>query len=73
MATKKELLKLAQDQGLVPENAEEDAFTKEDLEAVLSPEPQPLANPMESEPYTAPDGHVVLSKDDIKNRLPEPK
>jgi hypothetical protein len=73
VATKKDLLAQAKDAGLVPEHAEEDDFTKDALEDVLSAEPQPVANPMEAEPYTAPDGHVVLSQEDIDARLPEPK
>jgi hypothetical protein len=72
MATKKELLQQALSSGAVAEGATEDDFTKEQLEEIVGGE-QVIERPMEQEPYTAPDGHVVLSQEDIDSRLPEPK
>lgn len=72
MATKKELLQQALSAGLVAEGASEEDFSKDQLETLVGSE-QVIERKMDSEPYTAPDGHVVLSQEDIDNRLPEPK
>jgi hypothetical protein len=74
MATRKEsLFKEAQKAGLISENAGIDDVTEQDLLVALGRAPVYEGSKMDTEPYTAPDGHVVVSQEDIDNRLPEPK
>lgn len=67
--SKSELLKDAQAAGLVAEDADEEAFTVEDLRVMLDPNrPAHQGSLSASEPIMAPDGHVVLSQEDIDAR-----
>lgn len=67
--TKADLLKDAQAAGLVAEDADEEAFTTDDLKAMLDPNrPAHQGSRSATEPIVAPDGHVVLSQEDIDAR-----
>jgi hypothetical protein len=66
--TKAELLKQAQDGGLVASDASEDDYTQDELSKLLHPETVKVDNEMAQEPLVAPDGHVVLSQEDIDAR-----
>lgn len=70
---KKDLFKEAQGAGFVSEDANLEDITEPELLRLLGRGPVYEGSKMEKEPYTAPDGHVVLSQEDIDNRLPEPK
>lgn len=67
--TKKELLDQAKASGLVSADAEEDAYKASELEQLLSPDrPAWKGSASATEPIVAPDGHVVLSQEDIDAR-----
>lgn len=69
MASKKELLEQAVGAGLLPEDASEEDFSKAQLEEVLSTDvPAWEGSLTAQEPIVAPDGHVVLSQEDIDAR-----
>jgi hypothetical protein len=61
--SKGDLLADAQAAGLVAADAGEDDYTVDDLRDVLNPD-----RPMHKGPIVAPDGHVVLSQEDIDAR-----
>ena len=62
--TKEQLAKEAEKAGLdLPEDA-----TKAEIQDALEPPPFEFDNAMASEPIVAPDGHVVLSQEDIDAR-----
>lgn len=66
---KADLLKDAQKQGLVPDSAGEDEFTVAQLEQLLNPERAAWEGSLSADkPIVAPDGHVVLSQEDIDAR-----
>lgn len=74
MATRKEsLFKEAQKAGLISENATLEDVTEHELLVALGRAPLYEGSKMDTEPYTAPDGHPVITAEDIANRLPEPK
>lgn len=74
MATNKDkLFKEAQGAGLVAEGANADDVTEDELKRLLGRAPVYEGSKMDTEPYTAPDGHPILKQEDIDNRLPEPK
>lgn len=67
--SKTELLKDAQAAGMVAADAQEGDFTVAVLEEMLSPDrPAWKGSLSVNEPLVAPDGHVVLSKEDIDAR-----
>jgi hypothetical protein len=65
---KKESFKEAQNAGLVPEDANADDFTQEQLDQLLGGGPAWKGSMSAAKPLEAPDGHVTLSAEDIKNR-----
>jgi hypothetical protein len=65
---KSELLKEAQTAGSVPADATEDDYTAEQLGALASGEHVVHERVSASKPIVAPDGHVVLSQEDIDAR-----
>lgn len=64
---KSDLLAEAQAAGFVASDASEDDFTVAQLETILGASPVTSAAPP-TEPVVAPDGHVVLSQEDIDSR-----
>lgn len=66
--TKADLLAEAQTAGLVAADADADAFTKEQLEQMVAGEVPVQGRESSTEPLIAPDGHVVLSQEDIDAR-----
>jgi hypothetical protein len=68
--SKGELLKDAKAAGLVAADVEEDGITTDELRGVLNPDSRPVhkGSLSASEPIVAPDGHVVLSQEDIDAR-----
>lgn len=64
--SKSDLLKEAQAAGHVSEDASEDDFTVAQLETILGGTVPSTAAP--TEPIVMPDGHVVLSQEDIDAR-----
>ena len=68
--TKTELLKEAQAAGRVAENVNPDDLTADDLNRMLNPESAPAwkGSLSVTKPIIAPDGHVVLSQEDIDTR-----
>jgi hypothetical protein len=65
---KKELLAEAQTAGLVSEEATEEDFTAEQLQGLVSGDIPVHERVSASKPIIAPDGHVVLSQEDIDAR-----
>lgn len=67
--TKAELLKEAQASGAVSQDVTEDDFTAAELERVVNPDAAPAweGSLSSTKPIVAPDGHVVLSQEDIDN------
>lgn len=68
MAKKADLLKEAQDAGLVAADADAEAFTADQLKDMLSGDVVAHDRKSATEPMVAPDGHVVLSQEDIDAR-----
>lgn len=67
--SKTELLNEAVKSGALPEDAEADDYTAAQLETLVGGDvPAAGWTPSANAPITAPDGHVVLSEEDIKNR-----
>jgi hypothetical protein len=66
--SKKELLRDAQTAGLVSEDANEDDFTAEQLQGLVSGDIPVHERKSATKPIVAPDGHVVLSQEDIDAR-----
>lgn len=66
--TKSELLKEAVTAGAVPPDASEDDYTAADLQTRLSGDIPVAERVSASKPIVAPDGHVVLSQEDIDAR-----
>lgn len=67
--TKAELLEEAQAAGKVAADVNPDDVSKEQLETMLDPEPTAWQGSLSAtEPQVSPDGHVHLSKEDIRNR-----
>jgi hypothetical protein len=67
--SKKELLEDAQAAGVVAADADEEAFTVDELRDMLDPNrPAHKGSLSAVEPVVAPDGHVVLSQEDIDAR-----
>jgi hypothetical protein len=66
--SKGELLKQAQGAGLVAADAGEDDYTADELSALLRGDERVQERVSASEPIVAPDGHVVLSQEDIDAR-----
>ncbi len=63
---KADLLAQAQAAGLLAADVDEDAYTVDELKELLSPDrPAWKGSRSSSEPIVAPDGHVVLSQEDI--------
>lgn len=66
---KTELLKEAQNAGLVPEDVSADDYTAAQLEALLSSDVAAWeGSASATTPQVAPDGHVNLSQEDIDAR-----
>lgn len=66
---KKDLLERAQASGLVADDVSADDFTEAQLRDMLSTDrPAWEGSRSASEPIVAPDGHVVLSQEDIDAR-----
>jgi hypothetical protein len=66
---KAELLQDAQAAGLVAADAPADDFTVADLEGMLNADRPAWEGSLSvSEPIVAPDGHVVLSREDVDAR-----
>jgi len=65
--TKSELHKEGVAAGKVAADTDPDDYTAEELQTVLSGE-QTVEHPVHTEPIVAPDGHVVLSQEDIDAR-----
>jgi hypothetical protein len=70
MANKTELFKAALKAGLVPEDSGPDAYTADQLDTLLNPAGAPVweGSLSATKPIVAPDGHVVLSQEDIDAR-----
>jgi hypothetical protein len=66
--SKGELLDQAKASGAVAADAGEDDYTVEQLRDMLSPDEKIRERVSASEPIVAPDGHVVLSQEDIDAR-----
>jgi len=66
--SKTDLLKEAQTAGLVPADADPDDYKAADLEQLVSGEFPVHERVSATEPIIAPDGHVVLSQEDIDAR-----
>jgi hypothetical protein len=67
--TKDDLLKEAQGSGLVAADASADDYTADDLNALLRGNVPAWKGSLSArEPIVAPDGHVVLSQEDIDAR-----
>lgn len=66
--TKADLLAEAQTAGLVAPDVDADAFTKEQLEQLVSGDIPVQGRESATVPIVAPDGHVVLSQEDIDAR-----
>jgi hypothetical protein len=68
--SKGELLKDAKAAGLVADDVAEDDLTVDDLRGMLNPDERPMhkGSLTATEPIIAPDGHVVLSQEDIDAR-----
>jgi hypothetical protein len=66
--SKADLLAEAQQAGLVADDADADAFTVDQLRDLLSGEVKATDRKSATEPIVAPDGHVVLSQEDIDAR-----
>ena len=67
--TKADLLADAQAAGLVAADADEDAFTADELKGMLDPNrPAHQGSLSATAPIVAADGHVVLSQEDIDAR-----
>jgi hypothetical protein len=66
--SKGELLDQAKASGAVAADAGEDDYTVEQLRDMLSPDEKIRERVSTSEPIVAPDGHVVLSQEDIDAR-----
>ena len=66
--SKAELLTDAQKAGAAPETATEDDYTAAELTELLSGERVVDDYKMADKPIVAPDGHVVLSQEDIDAR-----
>lgn len=67
--SKADLLADAQAAGIVADDVEEDAFTADELRGMLDPDrPAWKGSLSATEPVVAPDGHVVLSQEDIDAR-----
>lgn len=66
--TKSDLLKEAQTAGLVAADAPEEDYTAAQLSTLLSGEVPVHERVSATEPIVAPDGHVVLSQEDIDAR-----
>ncbi len=68
--SKGDLLADAQAAGLVASDVGEDDVTADDLKRALNPDDQPMhkGSLSATEPIVAPDGHVVLSQEDIDAR-----
>jgi hypothetical protein len=65
--TKGDLLEQAKASGVVAADAGEDDYSVDDLKALISGD-EVVSREMVQEPIVAPDGHVVLSKEDIRAR-----
>lgn len=65
--TKSDLLADAKAAGVVAADVDDDAYTIEELRSLLSGE-EKADRTMATEPIIAADGHVVLSKEDIRAR-----
>ena len=65
---KTDLLKEAQVAGSLPEDANEDDFTVEQLQGIVRGDMPVHERKSATKPIIAPDGHVVLSQEDIDNR-----
>jgi hypothetical protein len=67
--TKDELLEAAKNAGIVPDDATADDFTADQLRQVAAADRPAWEGSMSAtEPIVAPDGHVVLSQEDIDAR-----
>ena len=66
--SKTELLADAQKAGVAPEAASEDDYTADELRDLLATERMVDDYQMADKPIVAPDGHVVLSQEDIDAR-----
>jgi hypothetical protein len=67
--SKGDLLADAQAAGLVASDAGEDDYSVDDLRDILNPDrPMHKGSLSATEPIIAPDGHVVLSQEDIDAR-----
>jgi hypothetical protein len=66
--SKAELLDEAQKAGRVPDDVDADDYTAAQLEGIVSGSGFEFDNKMASKPIVAPDGHVVLSQEDIDAR-----
>jgi hypothetical protein len=65
--SKSDLLEQAKASGVVAADAGEDDYSVDDLKALISGD-EVVRREMVQEPIVAPDGHVVLSKEDIRAR-----
>ncbi len=63
--SKGDLLAEAQASGVVASDVDEDDVTVDELKARLGGDQPAAAPPAAREPIVAPDGHVVLSQEDI--------
>lgn len=69
MPSKNELLEVAVGSGALPSDASADDFTKDQLEDLIAAErPAWEGSLSATEPIVAPDGHVVLSQEDLNAR-----
>jgi hypothetical protein len=70
MATKRDLMKQAITAGVIPENADEDDYTAQQLEVLIDPSKAPAweGSMSSSKPLVGPDGHVHLSQEDLDAR-----
>jgi hypothetical protein len=66
--SKDQLLDEAKKAGRVPDDVDADEFTASQLEGIVSGSGFEFDNRMHSKPIVAPDGHVVLSQEDIDAR-----
>lgn len=66
--SKAELLSEAQTAGLVAPDVDEDAFTADELRDLVTGDVTAHERVSATEPIVAPDGHVVLSQEDIDAR-----
>lgn len=65
--SKSDLLEQAKASGVVAADAVEDDFTGDELKARIDGD-EVVSREMAAEPIVAPDGHVVLSQEDIDAR-----